>query len=348
MADVDVARVLAHYAGLEGATARRFGGGLINDTFQLELADQRWILQRINPIFSARIHENIDAVTRHLAARGFTTSRLVATSEGQLCLSLPTGEVWRLMTFIEGATFDAVQSTAQVRGAGMLVGRFHAALDDLEYTFHDMRVGVHDTQAHLSTLQAAVKAHVEHALHAQVQALASKILEAATQLEPLPLLADRTCHGDLKFNNVRFAGVELPGKERPVCLIDLDTVGPMHLGYEMGDALRSWCNRAGENQTGSGFDLQVCEAAIEGYVEGVSRSLSEAERRSILLGVEWVSLELSARFAADALLEVYFGWDPTSYTTRGEHNLVRAQGQWALFEAARKTHDSRAQLLRLR
>ena len=36
-----------------------------------------------------------------------------------------------------------------------------------------------------------------------------------------------------------------------------------------------------------------------------------------------------ARFAADALDERYFGWDPARYARRGDHNLARAANQLA-------------------
>ena len=78
---------------------------------------------------------------------------------------------------------------------------------------------------------------------------------------------------------------------------------------------------------------------------GLGRALNGDERRALLLGPEWISLELAARFAADALRENYFGWDPTRFPSRGAHNLVRARGQWALHEAFVGTHAQRARLL---
>jgi hypothetical protein len=63
--------------------------------------------------------------------------------------------------------------------------------------------------------------------------------------------------------------------------------------------------------------------------------------------VEWVALELCARFSADALRESYFGWDPTRYASRGEHNLARARGQWALHGAVVRTRRERARALGL-
>jgi hypothetical protein len=95
------------------------------------------------------------------------------------------------------------------------------------------------------------------------------------------------------------------------------------------------------------LDLEILRASLDGYVTGLGRAISADEGRALLLGVEWVSLELAARFAADALFESYFGWDPARFAGRGEHNLVRARGQWSLHQALLATRDARAAMLGL-
>ncbi len=226
------------------------------------------------------------------------------------------------------------------------MGRFHAALQGMEHTFVGMREGIHDTPKHLARLRQAVDAYPQHRLHANVVALASDILAAASCLAPLPPLAPRVCHGDLKFNNFIFAGPDLPERDQAVCLIDLDTLGPMSLAYELGDAWRSWCNRAGEDSRGASLDLEVFRASLRGYVSELQRDLSPEERQALLGGPEWISLELAARFAADALCESYFGWDRSRFPAAGEHNLVRARSQWSVFQAFVRTRSERDVMLR--
>ncbi|MBL8945157.1 MAG: hypothetical protein JNK45_18470, partial [Myxococcales bacterium] len=58
------------------------------------------------------------------------------------------------------------------------------------------------------------------------------------------------------------------------------------------------------------------------------------------------TLELAARFAADALRERYFGWDASRFPARGEHNLVRAKGQWSLHAQVLATRAQRLAALR--
>jgi Ser/Thr protein kinase RdoA (MazF antagonist) len=340
------ARVLPHFAGLDGATVAPLGAGLINQTYLVSRQAARFVLQRLSPIFSPAINGNIDAVTRRLASLGMLTPRILPTRDGQLAIDLGEGQgLWRLQTYVDGASFDVVQSPAQARAAGALVACFHRALDGFEHGFVGMRTGVHDTPKHQANLQAAVAEGAGHRLHSQVRSLAGDLLAAAAHMPALPNLPNRVCHGDLKLNNILFAGPTAPASEQALCLIDLDTVGPMALAHELGDAWRSWCNRSPEDARPARFDLEIFRASFEGYRDGLGRPLSADERRACLHGVEWISLELAMRFAADALRESYFGWSRDRYPGRGEHNLARAQGQWALHQAVCATREERARIL---
>ena len=74
--EIAVDRVLAEF-GREGADVDPILVGNIHRTFAVHADDGDFVLQRVNPIFSVGIHENILAVTEHLAARGLPTLRLV-------------------------------------------------------------------------------------------------------------------------------------------------------------------------------------------------------------------------------------------------------------------------------
>ncbi len=346
------ARVLPHYSIAATAEVAPLGNGLINETYLLTDPERgQLVLQRVNPLFSPAIHQNIRAVTEALVRRGLPTPVLLATNEGRDCLLLPRTDteaspsVWRLSTYVKGHSFDVAASDRQARAAGALIARFHRALDGLEHTFVGLRGAVHDTPRHLEALRRAINSHAGHRLHPEVAALGTALLEAGDPLPPLPAVAPRVCHGDLKFNNVLFAGSQGPDSEAAVCLVDLDTVGPLDLAYELGDAWRSWCNRRGEDAPEAALDLDVFTASLDGYREEVGRTLSVDERQGLLLGPEWISLELAARFAADALVEAYFGWDPGRFSGRGEHNLTRARGQFSLHRSFVATRAQRARAL---
>ena len=344
------AQVLPAYSdwqdGAATVSVAPFGNGLINRTYLLTGGAGRAVLQRVSPIFSPAIHQNILAVTRRLMAVGMVTPQLVATLDGAPCLELGDA-VWRMLTYVDGVSFDIVGDAEQAHAAGALIARFHGALDGLDHAFVGMRVGVHDIVGHLARLDEAVAGHPWHRLAGHVGPLAAAIRAGALTLPPLPALAPRVCHGDLKFNNILFAGANGTARAQPVCLIDLDVVGPLSLAFELGDAWRSWCNRAGEDEAQAVLDLEIFRASLDGYAGSLGRALTVDERRALLLGVEWVSLGLAARFAADALRESYFGWDPRRYPGRGEHNLVRARGQWSLHQLLVAARPARGSALAL-
>lgn len=348
-ADADIERALAAFPALTRPSFRPLGRGLINHTFAVESGGARYVLQRLSPIFSPAVNRNIRAVTAQLRRAGLVTPVLLDSADGRPWVELGAAGCWRLMTWVDGASFDAVQSPEQARSAGELVARFHAALADLDHRFEGLRARVHDLDRHVATLRAAVASHPGHRLHAAVAELARGIFARVERLSRCAEDVVVIGHGDLKLNNIRFAGAEPPERDRAISLIDLDTVAPMPLGFELGDAWRSWCNPGGEDAGfAPEFDRTVFAASLSGYRDGLGRPLTPDERRDLLDGVEQISIELAARFAADALAESYFGWDPSRHPGRGEHNLHRARVQMGLHDSVRKTRAARAELLEVR
>jgi Ser/Thr protein kinase RdoA (MazF antagonist) len=340
---VDAAAILFHYDGLAGAPVGPLGAGLVNQTFLVRAARGRFVLQRLSSVFSPLIHENIRAVTARLTEVGMVTPQLVPTASGKLWVDAGAQGVWRVMTYVDGQSFEVARNEAQAHSAGALLARFHRALEGLSHAFVGLRPGVHDTAAHFERLRQSVDAHPGHRLFAEVSALAKTILSAADALPPLPKGPSLVCHGDPKFNNIIFSSALKT--DEAVCFVDLDGVGPSQRAFELGDAWRSWCNRHGEDAPEAALDPDVFRDSLDGYRAGLGRPLLPDEARALLLGVEWVSLELAARFAADALVEAYFGWDPARFPARGEHNLARARGQYSLHAQLVGARGLRASLL---
>ena len=104
-------------------------------------------------------------------------------------------------------------------------------------------------------VRSALSSGQTHRLYGEVAPLGEALLDAAASLAALPECPVRVAHGDLKINNLMFAGSDASGRVSPRALIDLDTVAPMPLAHELGDAWRSWCNRASENEPEARFDL---------------------------------------------------------------------------------------------
>lgn len=323
-------QILRHFPVLEADRAevslRPMAGGLINDTFAV---GDDWVLQRLHPIFVAEVNHDIVALTAHLAAAGVVTPRLALASSGQPFAEVQgprdagVGGVWRLMGRLPGRTLHRLESPAQAASAGELVARFHAALSGVAHTFRFSRPGAHDTPAHMQALQTAVLTLPAHALYDPVAALAEQIDALWSLHEGAPSLPLRIGHGDLKASNLLF-------DERganATAILDLDTMAWMTMDVELGDALRSWCNRAAEDAPTPALDVDVFAAAMRGYAGGARRWITGDERDAIVSGLLRISTELSARFAADALRECYFGWNPDVAPSRGVHNLMRARNQ---------------------
>lgn len=313
------------WAALRGLPLRPAeDGGLINQTW---LAGQptRWVVQWVNPIFAPSVHEDIEAVTAHVAARGLVTPRLLRTDDGALC-AVTEGGTWRVMDFVPGVTHHRMTSPALAHAGAALVARFHAAVDDLDHTYRHVRPGAHDTPGHMARLEAA-------AGEGPARAVADGILAAWQSWDGRLDLPERHAHGDLKVSNLRFdeAG-------HGVCLLDLDTLARLPLDVELGDAWRSWCNPVGEDSVETRFDLDLFAAAVAGY-RSVRRWTAD-EAAALVPGVERIALELAARFCRDVWEDRYFGWNSERFASRAEHNLFRARGQLQL---ARSVRENRRQ-----
>jgi len=302
--------------------------GLINQSWIVHGKDAPMgVLQWLNTrIFSPKVHEDIDAVTRHLQKKEVPTPRLIPTLSGEIFHTDAEGGVWRCLSWIGDQTFHKVTEPRLAESAGAAVAKFHSALADFSWEFRSVRGRFHDTPKHLAALSSALEKHPDHRLYSRVSLLAETLFAECSRLPHTTSLPTRVVHGDLKISNIRFQSNEA------LALIDLDTLAWGTLDAEMGDAFRSWCNPASEDEASPKFSLEIFEAGVVGYLHGAKQcgfGILPQEIHSFLPGTLRICLELAARFAADALEESYFGFN-ARYGTRGDHNLLRAKGQMSL------------------
>lgn len=338
--DSRLALVLADY-GFTLHDAERAGHGLINATWIVrDPAGATAVLQRLHPIFGDDINPRINAVADRLARVGLLCPRVVPARNGELTVNREQA-TWRLLTYIEGMTHDTLSGTELAAEAGAMLGRFHAALDGAD-SLPDVREStVHGLERRLQGLRHALEQHRGHREFTRIEALASALFEAAANAPDVPATRLRVVHGDPKISNFLFNR-----DGHALCLVDLDTIGLMPLVFELGDALRSWCNPAGEDTVATTFSLPLLQAALAGYADTAADFIDAEEVRGIVPGIEAIYIELAARFCTDALEENYFAWDPARFDSLCEHNLVRARGQLHAAQALAAVRERASRIVR--
>lgn len=327
-----------------GIAVSLLGRGLINDTYLVSAAACRFVLQRINhqvfpdpPAVMANLRVLSDHVRRHRtdpAACGWRLPEIIPTLAGEDFYRDEAGGYWRSLSFIEGARgLPALENEFQAEQVGQALGRFHALAGGLPTgALRDILPGFHIAPAYLARFDQAAAlagpeadaAELREALEfVDARRAGIGVLEEAKARGELRM---RVIHGDPKLDNVLFD--ETTG--RAASLIDLDTVKPGLIHYDLGDCLRSCCNRAGESADGAEarFDLEVCRAILRGYWAEARGFLTEADRHYLYDAIRLLPFELGLRFLTDHLAgDVYF-----KVEARGQ-NLRRARVQFRLAES---------------
>ncbi len=324
------------------------GNGNVNDTYLVHTQGAPAVLQRLNTrvftqpllvlqnlqVLGEHIQRKLNSSERHplLSGRRWHLPQLMCTlDQQQTWHCCEAGEIWRTITYVPDAVcVDVVAGPAQARELGIGLGLFHQLISDLPpAALADTLEGFHITPLYLDAYHKALVNTQQQPCEASERCITfirereqlCDLLEQAKQRGELPV---RPIHGDPKINNVlldRESG-------QAVALIDLDTVKPGLVHYDIGDCLRSGCNRLGEETLdieAVTFDLELAEAILGGYLGVAGSFLSEAELRYIPDAARLISFELGLRFFSDYLCgSTYFKAD------RPRHNLERALVQFAL------------------
>ncbi len=290
----------------------RLGKGLINDTFRIESGSGPCVLQRINRrVFPdpERIMANLAVLADHLAGvDGLRVPDLIPARDGRPFFCDSDGEVWRLMELIPDAVnLPRIETPRQAGQAGTALGRFHRLTRDLDPTRLALILpGFHRTPDYLARLMAVRDALGPLGLDPESERLAARVdtrseladrLERAHAAGRIPL---RVTHGDPKLDNILFHR----GDGRALALVDLDTVQPGLIQHDLGDCLRSCCNRLGESPEGADrvrFDLDLCTDILTAYAAETRDFLTPGDVAAIYDSIRLMPYELAIRFLTDHL-----------------------------------------------
>jgi len=351
---------------------REYGDGNVNDTFlvtvgrvqpaaSLEVPGaSRFILQRLNTeVFRQPelVMGNLGAMTEHMhrrlkrqtlrPGRRFEVPRVLLAKDGRDHLLDADGSFWRALSFIEHAeTCDIIKDEEHGHEVGFALGLFHHLLSDLPVeNLADTLPGFHVTPGYLRQYNEvlAAKGAPSSAEVAYCQGFIeagrawAPVLEEAKEQGKLRL---RVIHGDPKVNNVMLDSAT----GEAVGLVDLDTVKPGLVQYDVGDCLRSGANPLGEETEAweaVRFEPDLGRAILAGYLPQARDFLTETDYVYLHDGIRVMAFELGLRFFTDYLAgNIYFK------ARHREHNLARALVQFKLTKSIEAQADAIRAIIR--
>ena len=273
----------------------------------------------------------MDVVTSFIKDKGYETIDIIHAKSGKLYF-LDEKEYFRVLRFIKNTkTYETVGNDLSLAyKLGQAYGNLHHLLADLD---------VEELGETIEDFHNTPKRFMDFC-NAYVNSDVSKRKTARNEIDYLldqngtyDLITrglrngdinSRITHNDPKINNVLFDNDT--GEFR--CVIDLDTVMPGSVLYDIGDAFRSLFT--GENEDNPDLSLQkvrldIFKAYMSAYLLEMKKDLTSREIELIPYSIYLMIIECGMRFLEDYLRgNLYFHVD------YDEHNLVRAKTQIAL------------------
>ena len=332
----------------EVSSVEPLGNGNINNTYLVTVSGEsvpveRFVLQKINTqIFQQPelVVQNMQVLGEHLdthaaeLSRRWEMPRILPASTGDTFWVDEAEGYWRAITYIEESqVFETVESVEHAREVGYGLATFHSLVAVLPTErLADTLEGFHITPGYLSTYEQVLTNWSAEEDPVRAEDIQYCLDFVAERKDWVPVLEEakaaghlqlRPIHGDPKVNNIM-----LGPDGKAVSLIDLDTVKPGLVHYDIGDCLRSGCNPLGEETTDwqqVEFDLELAKAMLEGYLSLAKGFLTPQDYDYLYDGIRLIAFELGLRFFTDYLAgNVYFK------VKHPEHNLDRALVQFQL------------------
>ena len=328
-----LSEISQHFTDQHILQIKPLGNGLINDTYWVNTNQHDFILQRINQhVFQhpEKILDNLLQLQKHLKNKPNNAVHLqlpsiIQTTDGQHSLRDHQNQSWRALEFItRSESRETLSNQTEAAQVGLALGHFHSLFSDLDtQLLVDTLPGFHVTpsyfQAYLEASTLACDFMQDDEYHycqdfIQQQQHRIDSLEIARQQG---LLKDRVIHGDPKLNNFLFAC----DSDEIISLIDLDTVKPGLIHYDIGDCLRSSCHK----HDGNRFDLELAEIILQNYIQEAGKMMTQADYDFLYDAIWLIPFELGLRFFTD-----YLQGNRYFKTSEPLQNLKRAVAQFEL------------------
>lgn len=328
--------------------SREFGDGNIHRTWKIESEDGKYfILQKFNNhVFKDPIGlmENTFLISKHLSIKigeknlKWKFPSFYKTVENELFYKMEDETYWRLMDYIDHDS-RANENKERYFKAGASYGQFIDLLSDLSPNliketipdFHNLYLRIET----LKTIANQTTGHFKSSSEQEIKFLLDqekRMLQIA-ELSKAGKFPVRLVHMDTKLDNILF-----DRKGNPVAIIDLDTVMPGIVHSDFGDALRSFGNTAGEEESDISkisFSLEVFEEYTRGFASSLKSVLTAMEIDTLHLAPGYFSYMQAIRFLIDYLQGSKY------YNIKyPENNLVRTRNQIQLLkEITKKEHE---------
>jgi len=328
-------------------SCERYGEGHINETYlavvENEGVQTKYILQKINKnLFKEvdKLMNNIRLVTEHtrkkIAERGGDPDReslsVVYAKDGKpYYYSEEYDEYFRVYIFITDAIAHQKEERAgQFYQSAVAFGEFANMLADFDASqlyevlpdFHNTAKRFNDFKASLAADKLGRAAGVQEEINFVLER--EKYCKSLVNLIKTGQMPLKVTHNDTKLNNVMLD----EKTDKPVAVIDLDTVMPGTICYDFGDSIRFGCNTAAEDEkdlSKVNFNINLFEEYTKGYLSSLGESITQVEKDNLAFGAILMTYECGMRFLADYLDgDIYFR------THREGHNLDRARTQFKL------------------
>jgi len=311
--------------------------GLINKTWLVHTTKFVYILQEVSSIFDTTIHDDAWAVCSHISRQGLCAPTIEPARNQDLFFRFHD-RIFRALTYIKGQSFHKIINLTMAEQAGSMVGQFHQALINFDYDYRSKRRHAGDFAFHTNNLAQSLKNNSDHEYFLRANPLAVSMINNMTSIVTHLTTTARHIHGDPKISNIIF-----DTNYHAQALVDFDTLNKGGWSLEIADALRSWCNPNKEDILEAYVDLQIADSALGGYGEVMKKSWSERERAELIINMQAITLCLAMRYLTDVFYEKYWAYDSARFSRAADHNLLRAQAMYNLYEdfARKKSHLAR-------